>query len=272
LVGLLIIFLSVLGPLLSNIIKYKTSQSALYQIQGQDLINLLIVGPICLIGGVLELLHKKQSKYFLIFVPIYISFYTGLAYGLGVEWSHPAYQGQYNSNQYFWIFIILIFGGILITFYSYSQFSENDSPHFNPKTIRIFTIFWIFFIMMFIFMWLSEIMIVNATGDTTTGSYSESPNVFWVVKYLDLGITLPLGLFSLYLFNTRPTKAYPMLLLFFSFFLITSLTVNMMAIVMIVNNDQSIQLEGLIIFPVLFLLSLTGYIYLIKEKIPLRII
>ena len=120
---------------------------------------------------------------------------------------------------------------------------------------------------MFVFLWLSEINLVNTTGDTTSGSYSEAPTTFWIVKYLDLGITLPLGLLGLYLFNTRPKKAYPLLLLFFGFFVILSLAVNGMMIIMVVNNDPMVQPEGLIIFPVLLIMSLTGYIYLIKDKI-----
>ena len=241
LLGLLLFILSTFGPLWLKIIKYKTSDSAIYQIQGQDLVNLVILVPICIVGGLLQLLNKKESKYFLIFIPIYTSFYTGLAYGVGAEWSHPNYLGSYNSNQYFWLFIILIFGGLFLAFYSYAQFSEQDAPNFSTRNIRIFTFIFSVFILMFVFLWLSEINLVNITGDTTTGSYSEAPTTFWLVKYLDLGVTLPLGLLSLYLFNTRPKKAYPLLLLFFGFFVILTLAVNAMMIMMVINNDPTVQ-------------------------------
>ncbi|MFW9928752.1 MAG: hypothetical protein ACFFD1_05130, partial [Candidatus Thorarchaeota archaeon] len=265
--GILLIILSIFGPLIFGIIKYKTSSSSIYQIQGQDLVNLLIISPICIIGGIMQILNNKTAKYFLASVPIYISFYTGLAYGIGAEWSHPAYNGEYNSNQYFWLFLILIFGGLFLAFYSVSQFSEIDVPHFSKKSIRIFSLVWLIFICMFFLLWLSEILQVNLTGDTLNGSYLEAPTSFWTVKYLDLGITLPLGFLSLYLFNTRPKRAYPYLLLFFSFFVILTLAVNMMMLVMIINHDPLVQPEGMIIFPILFILSFSGYFYLIKEKI-----
>lgn len=265
--GGLLLILSTYGPLWLNVIKYKTSESAIYQIQAQDLVNLVILVPICIVGGILQLLNKKEAKYFLIFIPIYTAFYTGLAYGIGAEWSNPNYVGSYNSNEFFWLFIILIFGGLFIGFYSYSQFTEEDPPSFSSRNIRIFTLIFAIFILLFVFLWLSEINLVNTTGDTSTGSYSEAPTTFWLVKYLDLGITLPLGLLALYLFNTRPKKAYPLLLLFFGFFVILTLAVNAMMIVMILNNDQSIQPEGVIIFPSLLVISLAGYLYLIKEKL-----
>ena len=266
-VGGLLFILSTFGPLWLNIIKYKTSESAIYQIQGQDLVNLVILVPICIVGGSFQLLNKKEAKFFLIFIPIYTSFYTGLAYGVGAEWSHPNYIGSYNSNQYFWLFIILIFGGLFLAFYAYSQFSEEDAPDFSKRNIRIFTIIFSVFILIFVFLWLSEINMVNTTGDTASGSYSEAPTTFWIVKYLDLGLTLPLGLLSLYLFNTRPKKAYPVLLLFFGFFVILTLAVNAMMIMMVLNNDPTVQPEGIIIFPSLLILSLTGYLYLIKDKL-----
>ena len=84
---------------------------------------------------------------------------------------------------------------------------------------------------------------------------------------MDLGKTLPLGLLSLYLFKTRPKKSYPLLLLFFGFFVTFTLALNAMMITMIVRNDPTVQPEGLFIFPVLFILSFAGFIYLIKDKI-----
>ena len=266
-IGLLLVFLSSSGPLWLNIIMYKTSISALNQGFGQDFINLVIIAPICIIGGILQLLTKKEAKYFLIVVPIYISLYTGLAYGIGMEWSNQNYSG--NSNQYYWLFIILIFGGLFLAFYSYSQFTNEDAPNFSKRGIHIFSIIFILFILMFIMLWLSEINLVNTTGDTSSGSYITSPTLFLTVKYLYLGLTLPLGLLSLYLFNTRPKKSYPLLLLFFGFFVTLTLAVNAMMITMIVRNDPTVQPEGLFIFPVLFLLSFAGFIYLIKDKIKI---
>ena len=117
-------------------------------------------------------------------------------------------------------------------------------------------------------MWIGEYLEVLTTGDTSTGSYSEAPTIFWVMRYFDLGITIPLGFIGLYLLYTRTKQAYPIMLLFFGFFVTISTAVVGMAIVMLLQSDPNLQPGGLIIFPSLSLLAWAGLFYLIKEKLP----
>ncbi|MHA2174977.1 MAG: hypothetical protein ACXACP_00820 [Candidatus Hodarchaeales archaeon] len=256
--------LAILGPLGLDILKHKASQSAIYQIQGQDLVNLLLLAPLCLIGGILHFKRNENAKYFLVLVGIYIFLYTGLAYGIGQEWG--MYEG--NVEQYFWLFYILIIGGLVLIISSLSMFNETDAPEFNTKSLRIYIGLMVLFLAMFSMMWLQEILEVVTTGDTSTGSYSESPNVFWVIRYFDLGITLPLGFIGLYLLGTRPKKAYPLMLAFYGFFVTLSTAVVAMGAMMVLSNDPMVQTEGLFIFPILALLAWTGFFYLIKAKLP----
>ncbi|MHA1975844.1 MAG: hypothetical protein ACW98I_02955 [Candidatus Hodarchaeales archaeon] len=256
--------LAILGPLGLDIIKHRSSQSAMYQIQGQDLVNLLLLAPLSLIGGVLYFRKNENAKYFLILVGIYTFLYTGLAYGIGQEWS--MYDG--NVEDYFWLFYILIIGGLLIFISSFSMFNETDAPEFNRKSLRVYIGLMVIFLAMFSMMWIQEILEVVTTGDTSTGSYLETPNMFWVIRYFDLGITLPLGFIGLYLLGTRPKKAYPIVLAFYGFFVTISTAVVAMAVVMVLSNDPLVRTEGLIIFPILCLLSWAGFFYLIKAKLP----
>ena len=263
--AVLLIILSVLGPLGFGTLKHRASPSAIYQIQGQDLVNLVLLSPLCLIGAFLHLKKKAEAKYFLILVGIYVCLYTGLAYGIGQEWTISEYSG--NVEQYFWLFLALIIGGLLLFIGSISMFSEDDAPKFNTKNLRIYIVLMTFFLLVFASMWLQEVLEVVSTGDTSTGSYQESPNVFWVIRYFDLGITIPLGFIGLYLLSTRPKKAYPLMLAFYGFFVTLSTAVVCMALVMILNQDPNVQLEGMIIFPILALLAWSGLFYLIKPKL-----
>lgn len=256
----------ILGPLIMGIISYKTSNSALSQILGQDLVNLILIVPICVIGAILHLREDNRSKYFLILVPIYVLLYTGYAYGVGMEWSSQLYTG--NSEQYFWIFLVQMIGSLILLFASYSMFTEKDAPEFDTRNLKIYITLVATFIVLFAMMWFKEIAEVVTTGNNSSGAYLESPSVFWVIKYLDLGITIPLGFIGLYLLGTRPAKAYPLILAFFGFFVTLSTAVNAMMVVMILNNDPSVQIEGVVIFPVLMVLSLAGFFYLVKDKIP----
>ena len=261
--GILLLVISVFGPLLLDIIRFRTSISGINQTKGQDLVNLLLLAPICFIGGISHFKNKDYSKYFLIVVPIYISLYTGLAYGIGQEWG--SFDG--NVEEFFWMYLLLIISGLILFISSISMFSEEEAPDFNPKTLKIYVIILSIFLFLFAIMWLGEIMEVLSTGNTSDGSYQEIPNLFWVIRYLDLGITIPLGFISLYLLVTRPKRAYPLMLAFYGFFVTTITAVLSMALVMIISNDPALQTDALVIFPILGILAYLGFFYLIKDKV-----
>ena len=267
--GITIVVLAILGPLFLNIIKYKTSQSGIWQVLGQDLANLLLLAPICIVGGVLHLKKREAAKYLLI-LPAITLIYTGLSYGIGQEWNHPELTGDYNIENFFWIYLILIIGGLIMIIFTLPLFNQSDTPKFNSKAIKIYAISVIVFLVLFAMMWVKEVFEVVQFGDTVSGSYSSTPVVFWVIRYLDLGFTIPLGIIGMYIFITRPQKAYSLMLLFFGYFITMIFAVNMMGWIMFVNHDPELQKETLVIFGVLFLLSYGGFFYLIKDKVRLR--
>ncbi|HIH94666.1 TPA: hypothetical protein HA338_11795 [Methanosarcina acetivorans] len=257
----LIVFL---GPVGQGIIQYRTSQSGIWQTSEQDLANLALIAPILLIGGILCLAGKTGSKYLLILTPITLM-YTGLSVEIGQEWSNSAYSG--NVESYWWLFGILVIGGLILLLGSLSMFTETDAPDFKPGGLRIYVGLMTVFFLLFAVMWISQIQQVTSTGDLPDGSYKEAPTVFWVIRYLDLGISIPLGFLALFLMLSKPKKAYSLLLLFFGFFITTGTAVDMMAIVQVLNGDTETAKEGLVIFPILTAFSYGGLLYLIKDKI-----
>ncbi len=265
--ALVLVLIAVLGPLGFGIMEHRTSQSGIYQTTGQDLANLLLLTPLLLIGGILHLRRRDGSKYFLILTSITL-IYTGLSYGIGQEWSNPAYVG--NIEDYFWLFWAMIVGGLVIGMSSLSMFTEDDAPEFGRRGLRIYVVLLSIFLLFFALMWSSEVFEVIATGDTASGSYQSSPTVFWVIRYLDLGVSIPIGFISMYLLLTRPKRAYPIILLFFGFFVTLGTAVNTMAVVQVLSGDPEIAgaaAAGLVIFPVLGILAWAGLYYLIKDKI-----
>ncbi len=124
------------------------------------------------------------------------------------------------------------------------------------------------FLLIFAMMWISELVEVITTGDTSTGSYQNTPTVWWVIRYFDLGITIPLGYLALYLLIAKPKQAYPLILLFFGFFITLGTAVNAMGWVMYLNADPELQPASLIIFSILAILAYGGLFYLIKSKLP----
>jgi hypothetical protein len=265
--GLVLIAIAVLGPLMLGDIHYRTSQSGIWQTEGNDIVNLVLIAPLLLIGGGLELARKKSSKYFLILTPITLM-YTGISVGVGQEWSNPAITG--NFEQYAWLFLILVIGGLFLLLGNLSKFTPDDAPEFKPRTLKAYVAFLSVFLFIFALMWISEIMQVMSTGDTTTGSYTAAPTSFWMIRFLDLGISIPIGYMALLLMLSKPKKAYPVVLLFFGFFITMGSAVNAMGLVEVVNNDPSIggaNASGLVIFPILGILAYASLLFLLKDKI-----
>jgi hypothetical protein len=259
-----LVLIAFLGPVGQGIIEYRTSQSGIWQISGQDLANLVLIAPLLLVGGILCLARRAGSKYLLILTPISLM-YTGLSVGIGQEWSNSVYSG--NVEGYWWLFGILVIGGLVLLLGSLSMFSEADAPDFKLGGLRIYVGLMTVFFLLFALMWIAQIQQVTSTGDLPDGSYKAAPTAFWVIRYLDLGISIPLGFLALFLMLSKPKKAYSILLLFFGFFITTGTAVDMMAIVQVLNGDTETAKGGLFIFPILTAFSYGGLFYLIKDKI-----
>ncbi len=258
-----LIAMAALGPSGTGDIEYRTSQSGIWQVMGQDLADLLLIAPLLLIGGALQLMRKDVSKYFLVLTPLTLM-YTGFSLGVGQEWT--LYDG--NAEIYYWMFLALITGGLLLLIGVLPKFGPGDGTGFQRKRLVIFVLVMGLVMLMFAGMWVGQINEVIATGDLSDGSYTDSPNVFWTIRFLDLGICVPLGFVSLFLLLRRPEKGYPLVLLFFGFFLTMAVTVNAMALVMVMNDDPAIEAmgAGLYIFPVMAVLFLVGLSYLLKHR------
>lgn len=264
-----LIALAALGPLGTGSIQYRTSPSGEWQTEGQDLTDVVLIVPLLLIGGALQLMRRESAKYFLVLTPITLM-YTGFSVGIGQEWSEPAYSG--NVESFFWIFLVLIIGGLFLLIGTLPLFSPRDAPEFDRRGLRIFAGLTALALMMFGLMWMGQIFQITGAGDLPDGSYAAAPTVFWTIRYLDLGISIPLGFMALYLLVSKPQRAYPLVLLFFGFFITTGTAVNVMALVMVLNNDPGVAMLGpsIAIFPALGALSFIGLGYLLRGTLRRR--
>ena len=258
--ALVLIAMAALGPSGTGDIEYRTSQSGLWQVMGQDLADLFIAR--CCWSGTLQLMRKDVAK-LLVLTPLTLM-YTGLSLGIGQEWT--AHDG--NVEAYFWMFLSLVIGGLLLLIGVLPRFGPGDGPGFQRKRLMAFVFVMGLVLLLFAGMWTGQIDQVVATGDLADGSYSDSPNAFWTVRFLDLGICVPLGFVSLFLLLRRPEKGYPLVLLFFGFFLTMAVTVNAMALVQLLNDDPAAEAmgAGLFIFPVMAVLFLVGLYYLLRHR------
>ena len=258
--GLVLIYLAVEGPLLLNTIHYKTSPSGIFQIKGQDLINLFLLGPLLICSSIALYFMKEISKYLIILTPLYLIYYV-LSYTIGLEWSSVTYSG--NSEHYSFYFLFVMVSALITLLYALSIFPKLFQHSLKKNQLMIYSIIFVVFILLFSSMWFKEVISVIQTG--TTPGYNEAPAGFWTIRFLDLGFTIPVGLISVYLLWTRPTETYSVQFMFYGFFITMISAVNAMGIMMFLNNDPLFTVGSMAVFMILALIVFTGFIFIIKN-------
>ncbi|NOU48122.1 MAG: hypothetical protein HOO86_13825 [Bacteroidales bacterium] len=257
--GGILIYLTIYGPFFLNAIHYKTSLSGISQIKGQDLVNLFLMAPLLITGGVTHILNKDFSRYLVILTPVYLIYY-GLSMGIGMEWGFANYSG--NSEKLTFHFLFLIISGLLILLYSNTLFTQDVSITFKKKPMIIYSAIFVIFLLLFSMMWLKEVVMV--INNTISVSYEQSPVLFWVIRYFDLGLSIPLGLLSVYLLWTRPNSAISVQLLFYGFFITTITAVCSMGFLMYLDHAPDFSISVLAVFMVLALIVYAGFIFIMS--------
>ena len=258
--GIGLVAVALLGPLGLKLLSYATSPSGLYQLMGQDAANLLI-GPVFIIGAVLFLKKRRSGERILAMSPLFL-FYYGLSVGVGIEWNSTVYSG--NSHLAFPLFLLFVISSIFLGVTAVGVFKNRTMRPLSRRFLLIYTIVFTIFLLMFAAMWLAEVKDVMQTG--TSRGYGETPTAFWMIRYLDLGICIPLGFLSLYLLWTRPGSSAVVQMLFYGFFLTMALSVNAMGFVMFLKNDSHYRLAQQFVFLGLALLTITGAAAVTREN------
>jgi hypothetical protein len=258
--GITLIYLAIEGPLFFHHLRYKTADIVNNQIVAQDFINMFMLAPIIIGGGVMLFFRKRISQYLLIITPLYLIYYV-LSYTIGCEWSSAKYTG--NSETYTFHFLFVLIASLVILLYSLSIFPKTVENTFKKKGLIVYSFLFTFFIMIFASMWIKEVQEVISTG--TTRAYDIVPTAFWLVRIFDLGFTIPLGLISVYLLWVRPNSTYPIQFMFYGFFLTMIVTVNAMGFVMFLNNDPTFMIRDMIVFLILAIIVFIGFGYIIRN-------
>lgn len=263
--GLLLIYLALLGPLFLGIIKYRTAEAIISQLIGQDIVNLFLLSPLLILGGLALILKKSYALYLLIFTPLFLIYYS-LSYSIGWEWSSPLYFG--NNEKYILFFIFILIASMIILLYSLAFFPLSPIPRLKRKGLIIYSFIFSLFLSIFAVMWLKEVTDVMIRG--TARGYELAPTAFWVVRVFDLGFSIPLGFISLYLLWTRPQKAFPLICLFYGFFITQIVAVNAMSWAMFFKKDPTFLWRDLIVFSLLAIIIFFGFFYLLRSYRPIK--
>lgn len=259
--GLVFAFVALAGPLAFNLIRYRSSPSAIFQAQGQDLVNLVLVMPICMISGILALRKSPRTGRWIAFLPIYLM-YSALAYGVGLEWSDPRYTG--NSERFAFLFVFMMIAGLVLTLYTLARLKGDQAPEISKRSKTVYSAVLAVVLAAFAGMWASTLLEIARTG--TTAGYDTAPTGFWTIRILDLGVSIPLGLLSVYLLWTRPKAGFAVQLLFYGFFIAQITAVLSMMVVEIANRDPLVNPVMVAVFCAIGASVYGGYFFITKRR------
>lgn len=178
---------ALLGPLVADVIRYHVSDGAMNQIVGGDVAGLALVAPVSLLAAALVWRGHRAGPILALGPAVYALYmYFQLSLGGDVL----AYPG--NSERFFLLFLglFVLAGAILVRAWSAIDFETLPVP--RPRVSRGLGVFLVV-VAAFLTLGLHLPGLVDAWADQPTSvEYLADPVVFWLVKFMDLGIVVPL--------------------------------------------------------------------------------
>lgn len=175
-----------LGPLVSGVIEYHASEGAVNQIVGGDVAGLVLVAPVSLLAGWLAWRRHPFGPVLALGPATYALYmYSQLALGGDID----RYPG--NSERFFLLYLglFIIAGGIAIR--SWHAIATRRIPSPSQRVARAFGWF-SSIVAVFLTIGLHLPGLVDAwSANPTSTEYLADPVVFWLVKFMDLGLVVP---------------------------------------------------------------------------------
>jgi hypothetical protein len=187
--GTLVVVSVVLGPLVLDMLDYRTSASGLDQIRGSDLTALTVVAPLCVwIGALARQGHPAAPV--LALAPGGFAVYIWTQLLLGSEW------GRYPGNVEWFSPLLLGIVGVGAAVAVRATAALRTRPPLPwSRRLEQATGVLLLGVAGFVVVGIHLPSLVDALRDqpVSTGLLT-TPNAFWVVKAMDLGLIAPASL------------------------------------------------------------------------------
>jgi hypothetical protein len=177
---------ALLGPLAGDNIRYHASEGAINQIIGGDVAGLLLVAPMSVLAGILVWRGKSAGPVLALGPSVYALYmYSQLALG----GDFVRYPG--NSERFFLLYLGLFVVAGAIVIRAWGMIDVDQLPVTKRWVDRTLGVFFLV-VAAFLAVGLHLPGLVDAWADQpTSAEYLADPAVFWLVKFMDLGIVVP---------------------------------------------------------------------------------
>ncbi len=177
---------ALLGPLVTDVIRYHVSEGAVTQIIGGDVAGLLLVAPMSITAGILVWRGHVAGPVLALGPALYALYmYSQLALGADVI----RYPG--NSERFFPLYLGLFILAGAIAIAAWRRIDAADLPATSKRVNHVLGSFALV-VALFLAVGLHLPGLVDAWADQPTGTeYLADPAVFWLVKFMDLSLVVP---------------------------------------------------------------------------------
>lgn len=234
---------TLLGPLVTDTLTYRTSDTTLNQIVGGDLAGLVLVVPVAVLAGVLCWRGHRAGPVFAL-APAFWAVYMYAQLIVGQEYLDlPG-----NNERFFPLLLTLFIIGEVVAALAWAQTDAAELPVLARRGERTAGVV-LLVLAAFLTFGLHLPSLVDALADQPTRvEYTSSPTAFWIVKLMDLGIIVPaavtIGIGLLRRAVWARKAAYALL----GGYTLIGGAVAGMAIVMYVNGDPDGSLANVVAF------------------------
>lgn len=247
---------ALLGPLALELIRYRFSDSLLYQGIGLDFVSLVVVTPLAVVAA---LLTRRGSV-------------SGPALGLGIG-AYTAYMAvQYvvgpeylelsgNNERFFLLHLSLLVVGLVTTAAAWSAIDESQLPPTSPRAGRRWGALLIALGLLLLLRYAPAIAGLTA-GDPAIPEYRENPTSYLLIATLDLGLFLPAIVASGVALRRGRTGARKGLHLVLGWFALVGLAVAAMSVTMRWHGDPAMSAGQTVAFVTVGLLLAMVYLRL----------
>lgn len=176
---------SLLGPLATGVIRYRFSDSLLYQGIGLDFVSLVVVAPLAVAAGVLTLRRRLLGPALGLGIGAYAA-YMAIQYVVGPEYG--TLPG--NNERFFLLHLGLLVLGLATTASAWAAMPDGRLPPTTAEGERRWGALSIALGVLLLLRYLPGLVALT-TGGPTPPEFRENATSYLLIASLDLGVFLP---------------------------------------------------------------------------------
>lgn len=222
---------SLLGPLVLGVIRYRFSESLLYQGMGLDAVSLALVAPLAVVAGVLTLRDRSAGPALGLGIGAY-SAYMAIQYVVG-----PEYLELSGNNERFFLLHLGLFAlGSAVVAGAWTYVDDRTLPPGSARGARRWGALMIALGLLLLLRYLPALLEL-AAGDPSLPEYRENPTSFLLIATLDLGVFFPAAVVTGVVLRRGRRRGRKALHLVLGWFALVGPAVGAMATTMWLHDD-----------------------------------